>query len=178
LTPRLSSAASGQAPPTRIEVQGQAAESSAGQPRRPLEGPPLREIVDPCLGTRWQFVADVQHPERPGRLILIDPRARPMRAAAQPAPNELRNPDANSYRAAAQSRLIRAGDRVTVLQETAFLRARLQAVALESAVAGQTMRVRLLGGADIHTGNQGAVLVVRASSAQEVTWIAVEENRQ
>jgi hypothetical protein len=119
-----------------------------------------RQIVDPCLGTRWQLVPNALHPEQPGRLILADSTIiRPLKPDSGATP--------------ASSPVIRAGDRVTVFQSTSVLRARLAAVALESAAAGQTMRVRLLAGTETRNGSQGTVVDVRAIAVGEASWLGV-----
>jgi hypothetical protein len=163
-------------PQMRIEVRGQALEASYPQTRNGTQAPSLREIVDPCLGTRWQLVADAQHPERPRRLVLVNSG---VYRVSNPSPAGSVPPSV-SLREASPVALpvIRAGDRITVLQQTSILRARLQAVALESGAAGQTLRVRLLGGADTLTGNQGTVVDVRAMQAGEAVWLAVDRNSQ
>jgi hypothetical protein len=74
--------------------------------------------------------------------------------------------------------VIRAGDLITVSQQTPILRAHFQAVALESGAAGQTLRVRLLGGSETLTGNQGTVVDVRAIQAGEAVWLPVGRNSQ
>jgi len=174
---RSSASAEGQSPVVRIEVRGLASEALSGQRSGSPDGALQREFVDPCVGTRWRLVTDARHPEWPGRLVPIDSGKRQTKASGGRLPFENRNPAAVADAPAALSPSIRAGDRVTVSQETEILRARFQAVALEPAAVGQTLRVRLLGGTDILNGGLGTVLVVRASSAQEVTWLPAEAKR-
>jgi len=154
------------APSIRIEVRGPAQEAERSRPWGALSGALDREIVDPCLGTRWRLIANAEHPERPGRLVLVD------RGLDRVAP-----PGQNTPAARAPAWAIRSGDRLTVAQETAILRARFQAVALESAEAGQRLRVRLIGGADTRTGNFGTVVEVRAVAPGEAVWLGVEPTR-
>ncbi len=166
-------------PLVRIEVRGPAQEAFEGQPRGGVPGQLQREIVDPCLGTRWELIADALHPERPGRLIQVGAGVPPQGQTGSRLSIDGVHGVSQTDAAQALSTttpLIRAGDRVTVIQETAMLRARLQAVALEPAVKGHTMRVRLIGGQDTRTGNQGAVILVRALSPGEVGWLAVDRN--
>lgn len=159
-----------------IEVRGQAPEASHPQISSVTRGPLQREIVDPCLGTRWQLIADTQHPERPGRLVPVDFRLlRAASARPRESPSAPISPPAATL---AAPPIIRPGNRITVTQQTSILRARFQAVALESAAAGQTLRVRLLGGSDTLTGNQGTVVDVRAVQAGEAVWLAVDRNPQ
>jgi hypothetical protein len=163
----------------RIEVSGPAQEALEGHLYGQVPGSLPRDIVDPCLGIRWELMVDAQHPERPGRLVQVGRGVQP-RTSTNPSSSfegAYAGSTTGTARAApATPPLIRAGDRVTVIQQTAILRARFQAVALEPAVGGQTMRVRLLGGQDIRTGNQGAVILVRALSSGEVGWIALDRN--
>ena len=163
------------APQMRIEVRGQAVEAS--HPQIPggnvgTQTQSQRQIVDPCLGTRWQLIADSQHPERPGRMVLLTSG---VYRVSNPSHDGSTLPPAPVPTALP---VIRAGDRITVLQQTSILRARLQAVALESAATGQTLRVRLLGGTDTLTGNRGTVVDVRAVQAGEAEWPAADRNPQ
>jgi hypothetical protein len=164
------------APQMRIEVRGQAPEAAHPHVPGGAQAPLQREIVDPCLGVRWQLVADAQHPERPGRLVRVDfgvfraAGFSPSGATLSPAPLPAAPP--------AVLPVIRAGDRIAVTQQTPILRARFEGLALESGAAGQTLRVRLLGGAQTLTGNQGTVVDVRAIQAGEAVWLAVDRNSQ
>jgi len=72
---------------------------------------------------------------------------------------------------------IRAGDQVTVDQETPSLRARLQAVALESGVVGQRVRVRLTAGTDAQLGLYGKVILAIATGVREAQWLGAEGSR-
>ncbi len=71
-------------------------------------------------------------------------------------------------------RVIRAGDTVTVDQQTPLLRARFQAVALESAAVGQRMHVRLGDGTHSARALDGAVIAVIATAAGQTQWLAGE----
>lgn len=163
------------APLVRIEVRGTAAEGGSGSLPEPSHGSLQREIVDPCLGNRWQWTADLEHPERPARLILLDAGSRPTLISSSP-PSREAFPRTVPVRLSPASFAVRAGDRVTVVQETPILRARFQAVALESAPIGESFRVRLIGGADVRTGNQGMVVIVRAAPTGEVVWLEAVGN--
>ena len=160
----------------RIEVRGQALEAAHPQTSGGAQAPSQRDIVDPCLGTRWQLVADARHPERPGQLIRADSGV--IRASGPSPSGSTLSPAPLPPAPPAALPVIRAGDRITVSQQTPILRARFQAVALESGAAGQTFRVRLLGGAQALTGNQGAVVNVRAIQAGEAVWLAVDRRPQ
>jgi hypothetical protein len=124
------------------------------------------EIVDPCLGTRWQLRFDAAHPERPGRLVLVEPppdrKTVSKDQAARPAP----------------SMAIRAGDRVTVDQQTATVHAQLQAVAIESAAPGQLLKVRLGAGSNTSLSGYGPVIAVVALASGHARWLATERNSQ
>jgi hypothetical protein len=156
----------------RIEVRGQAAEAAHRQLPIGTQAPSQRDIVDPCLGIRWQRVADAQHPERPGRLVPVDSGV--VRVSNPSSPGSALLPAPST----AALPVIHAGDRIAVSQQTPILRARFQAVALESGAAGQTLRVRLLGSAQTLTGNRGTVVDVRAVQAGEAVWLTVDRNPQ
>ena len=85
----------------------------------------VRTIDDPQNGVRWQVVKDAAHPGGPGRLVRI----------ARNAGEE------NCWRAAVP--VIRAGDRVRVEEHTEVVDAALDAVALDSAAAGESFPARL-----------------------------------
>jgi hypothetical protein len=170
------SPAQGLTPLVRIEVRGTAAEAVSGSLPDLSRGAAQRERVDPCLGNRWQWLADPGHPARPARLILLEAGSRSALDL-----NSLALPSSSVSLPSGPIRplppfAVRAGDRVTVVQETPILRARFQAVALESAPIGRSFRVRLIGGSDIRTGNQGMVVLVRAASTGEVVWLAAAGN--
>jgi hypothetical protein len=120
----------------------------------------LRETEDPCLGQHWRLLVDSIHPERPGHWYLMfteeskamqpdltDPfiHSRPSSRLFPTAPSDalLRPQSARATRVAAQPIVIRVGDPVTVDQSSPVLQARFLAVALERAVVGQRLRVRL-----------------------------------
>jgi hypothetical protein len=162
---------------------------SPGAAERPA-GEFRREILDPCLGSRWQLVTDPAHPEWPGRLVLVEPPvslpsapAAPsgaLRAVALPAaipasfqPLSL----APSPTSPPAPFAIRAGDRLTVDQQTSVLHARLQAIALESARAGQTTRVRLAAGTHSARGWDGTVIAVVVTAPGQASWLASEGGR-
>ena len=144
-----------------------------------LRGRLLREAVDPCLGLHWQWIADPLHPERPYRLVMagaeIVPGIPASTAANAQAPANLSAPTA-SVSASVSAPVIRAGDAITVHQETGAVRARLQAIALDSARAGEPLRVRLTVTSDAGQGRNfvlsslGPVVTVRAAAAHEAVW--------
>jgi hypothetical protein len=121
---------------------------------------PQREILDPCLGSRWQFQVDLVHPERPARLVRIDSTALPS--------NEARQTPVIA---------IRAGDQIAVERDTAFVHVRLQAVAIESAVAGEVLRVRLYTGRAALPAT-GAMIRVLAVAPGEGRWLTSERRGQ
>ncbi len=166
-------AASGPTPTQmRIEVHGQAPETPRRQLSGVIQAPLQRVILDPCLGKRWQLIADAQHPERPGRLVLAESGAlRPFQSrSSESAPSPAISPP--------QLSVIHVGDRITVSQQTPVLRARFRAVALESAGSGETLRVRILGGGESFPGNRGAVVAARAIQAGEAEWLQDNRNPQ
>ena len=145
-------------------------------------GEVIQVLIDPCLGTHWELIADPAHPDWPRRLVLLDPDVpgkirRGEQVGEVPSgslegtfkgnrPQESRNGLPNLVPEMA----IRAGDRVAVDQETEFLRAQFQAVALESAGVGQRLRVRLDGGRSSQTGSDGSVITVISTGAGRAKW--------
>lgn len=147
--------------------------------RVPSRGELLREFTDPCLGTHWQLLADPVHPEGPRRLVLLEPvgsrrsgrgddvaTARLGTVANVNAPPRGEGDLPNL----APPLAIRAGDRVTVDQETPLLHARLQAVALESAGVGQRMRVRLGAGTIPQSSLSATVIAVLVTGTGQAKW--------
>lgn len=92
----------------------------------------LREIRDPNSGARWLLLRDTACPGGPGRLIEVS--GKDSNGTAQPGA------DRTALRAVP---VIRAGSRVRVEEHTAVVDAALEGLALDSAVAGASLRVRL-----------------------------------
>ena len=146
-----------------LAAQGAPEEPNAGTaaPARPrLQGPPsqfsaetVRVLVDPSTGDRWLLTRDGNNPAGPGWLIRVAAGDRRM--------------DGNPERRCV---VVRAGDRVTVEENTAVAEVRLEATALNSARAGQKLNVRLEIG--------GAVIRVRAVEHGRVEMAAAEWARE
>ena len=91
--------------------------------------PAVREIVDTGTGRRWLLMRDAAHPGGPGQLVEAGSISVPT------AQRQLMLP------------VIHAGDRVMVEEHSERLDARLEAVALSAANAGDPVKVRLrIGG--------------------------------
>jgi len=154
-------------------VLAQTAHIVASQEAAPaLRGHLLHEAIDPCLGKRWQWIADPLHPEWPSRLVLADSDRESQKAAPASesvAPSQRTQPTSFAP-------VIRAGEIVTVRQETGAVRAQLQALALEAARTGQPLRVRLLVTSDRSAGmnfvltSAGPVVTVVATARGEAQW--------
>lgn len=100
-------------------------------PQSSSVGPIVAEIQDPATGRRWLLERDLAHPGGPGRLVEAEGSG----ATKRGSPTRRRRP------------VIHAGDRVVVEEDTATVRARLEAVALATACAGTRLKVRLrIGG--------------------------------
>jgi hypothetical protein len=98
----------------------------------------LRALQDPWTGDHWLVVRDGRHPAGPGRLVLME-----RGAGARNAVGDAGTPPAPEQ----QRYVIRAGDALVVEEHSAVVDARLAAVALGPAVAGQPFRARLkIGG--------------------------------
>lgn len=96
------------------------------------------ELVDPATGTRWVLLRDTAHPDAPGRWVLAHDGK--MGAASSPA----------------QPAVIRAGDKIVLIEHSSIADARLAAFALTSAAKGETLRARIAIG--------GAIVMARADS--------------
>jgi hypothetical protein len=152
-----------------------------GQFRGELRGEIHNEIADPCLGHHWQLVIDPIHPDWPGRLILLDQNAQNTQNTQNrnQSDNRVQTGPKRSV-SDMQSMVIRAGDRVTVDQDSGVLDARFEAVALESAWAGEKLRVRLIvagrrQGQNSELNVPGPVIPVVATGIGLARWTAFEQ---
>jgi hypothetical protein len=154
----------GEAQRARIIASAQASPEARGEV--------LKEMVDPCLGLRWQWVADPAHPDWPYHLILAGGSS----ASSSAAPHASASP-----RVPVQSFVIRAGDLITVHQQTDTVNARLQALALDSAAPGRSLRARLIVNGDRSLGvnsllgSSGPIITVTASASGEAVWSIVRQ---
>lgn len=154
--------------------------------------PVNKEIVDPCLGVHWRWVANAAHASQPGRLVMVEAASRaggaprgggsressstgamphPPRSVAKPV---LTEPVLTEPVLAEPVLAIRIGDRIEVDQSSPQLYARFQAVALQSAIAGHPLRVRLLVSKTPQLNAEGAVIVVTASGPGQASWTSSE----
>jgi hypothetical protein len=121
------------AQPTAITSSSIQAAQNANLPSAHL----IREIDDPHLGSRWLLYRDPSHPGGPGRLVC----------AASVAPDRARTSVSVADPGTMPRAIIRAGDRVVLEENTPIVDARLQAIALNPALAGAPLQVRLeIGG--------------------------------
>jgi hypothetical protein len=121
----------------QVELKPGPASSAA-----PPAGEVLREIDDPNTGYRWLLIRDSDRPGGPGRMVRLSNaqvEARPEAGAGV----SLREGRGQS------PPVIRAGDRLIVEESTALVEARLEAVALGSALTGSPLNVRLVLGGNV-----------------------------
>lgn len=103
----------------------------------------VRELVDPNNGDRWLLMRDPGNSAGPGRMVL---------AARGGAPEKVKPADVSSLASrqlnfATQLPVIHCGERLIVEENTPLVIARLEAVALEPALPGSPLNVRLaIGG--------------------------------
>jgi hypothetical protein len=101
----------------------------------------VREIDDPHTGDRWLLVRNDQTPGGPGRLVLV--------AAHRSASGSAAHPLAGQPGEAQIFPVIRAGDTLIVEEHTARVDAVLEARALNLALAGSMLDVRLKMGGNV-----------------------------
>jgi hypothetical protein len=128
-----------------------------------------RDFLDPCLGLHWQLMDDPKHPGGPGRLVQLREMA-VADAGKRFAEANVASLDATPLKAPLLPVVIRAGERITVEQETPVLHARLTAVALESGAVGDRLRVRLNAGKNAAMGTAGPVIAVVATGKGLARW--------
>ncbi|WP_263352133.1 hypothetical protein [Acidicapsa acidisoli] len=145
-----------------------------------------REFVDPCLGSHWRIQSNAEHPGWPGRLVLVNAGAGPDRGGNSAAAtgsagngsNQVSLPAGNGSQFSpniTRPLAVRAGDRLIVEQDSAVLHAEIEAVALESARTGDSVRVRLSAGSTTPHGIAGKVVSVIATGAGQARWTIEEE---
>ena len=139
--------------------------------RDSIPGEIRREIADPCLGLHWRLIVDPSSSGKPGRLVLLDQNGT-VNGSKVDGTHML--PATATFDLA--SVLIRAGEHIVVDQDTGVIRARLSAVALESAVAGQRLRVRLIVGSGLSRNTEltapGPIVSTLATGAGEARWVS------
>jgi hypothetical protein len=145
-----------------------------------------REFVDPCLGSHWKIQTNAEHPGWPGRLVLMDVGA--VRGGQGGNSASAVSVENKAGRASSSSRevpqfsanlalplAVRAGDRLIVEQDSAVLHAEFQAVALESAMAGDSVRVRLSAASTAPQSIAGKVVSVLVTGAGQARWTFEKE---
>jgi len=122
---------------------GQTAPAGAPSAEQRL-GPVIREIDDSATGDRWLLVRNATNPAGPGRMVRV--AAGKSNSAGGVAGGPTRKGQQGPG-AAPERPAIHAGDAVIVEEHTPVVDARLEAVALGSAVVGAQFKARLtIGG--------------------------------
>lgn len=137
------------------------------EPQTPSSIQVVREIDDPHTGDRWLLVRDLRQPGYPGQMILasdVPATSRRLEPGTEaPAAIPIAAPiPANSSALLRTTPVIHTGDRLVLEETTPMIDARLEAVALAPALAGASLRVRLVLG--------GRVLKALALGAGRVTF--------
>ena len=107
----------------------------------------IRVIRDPHTALQWLLESDPARPGGPGRIVLLGNQK-----SSQPESSNIVNGIVNEIAKSGQnvsSAVIRCGDRLVVEENSAVVEARLEAVALNSAIQGAELRVRLAIGGKI-----------------------------
>ena len=127
-----------------LPVRGQTVASGAPdghlvvEPSALAPGEMLREIDDPNTGARWLLLRDNANPAGPGRLVLVGDIEGNLASVL--------TGEAEQSGAAARP-VIHTGDTLVVEEHSRIFDARLEAVALGSAIAGSEFRAQLkIGG--------------------------------
>jgi hypothetical protein len=115
--------------------------ASVDNPEPGMQEEIVREIDDPHTGDRWLLMRNGQVPGGPGRLVLV--------AAHRNLTGGVALRPAGPASDAQILPVIRAGDRLLVEEHTARVDAVLEARALNPAVAGASLEVRLTIGGNV-----------------------------
>ncbi len=117
------------------------AQGVVGEPQKTADTDAIRVIQDPHTAMRWLLERNPACPGGPGRMVLLS-----QKEGSQLGSVSMVNGMATINRNT-QPPVIRSGDRLVVEENSALVEARLEAVALGSAVEGAEVRVRLaIGG--------------------------------
>ena len=120
----------------------------------------VREIDDPNSGARWLLLMDPHHPAGPGRLVLADAvRNKPGLTKADVKRSE-----------PPLSPMIHTGDRLILEEHSPVVDVRLDAIALNPAAIGGTVRVRLVIGGQVVRAlavAQGSVILAQEKGGRE-----------
>lgn len=131
----------------------------AKAPEKLAETNVIRVIRDPHTAMRWLLEREPSRPGGPGRMVLVGPEdkfepASVMSSASGAASNS-------------PTPVIRGGDRVVVEEKSLLVEARLEGIALGSAVGGAEFRVRLtIGGKVLRAVALGPGRAAFAASAE------------
>ena len=98
-------------------------------------------LDDSLLPKRWAILRDDAHPEAPRTLVPA--------GSSSAVVQKVRRTKTPS---AGQQNVVHAGDRLTLLDDSTTLHLQLAAVAIENAMQGETLRVRLVQGGAILSG--------------------------
>ena len=96
----------------------------------------VREINDPHSGVRWLLLVNMLHPGEPGRMVRADTASGELPFTPTVGRKDLALPQV----------VIHAGEKVILEEHTHVVDARLDAIALNPAAVGGTVRVRLAVG--------------------------------
>lgn len=99
-------------------------------------------LDDSLLPKRWAILQDDTHPEAPRTLVPVGSSA-----AAKTQSGGIKPQSASS-----RENVVHAGDRLTLLEDSPTLHLQLAAVAIENAIQGGRLRVRLVQGGTILSG--------------------------
>ena len=137
--------------------------ANSTQPDRLPDSDLVREIRDPHTGDRWLLMRDPSRPGGPGRMVLAS-----IGGASKPAAADLKVKAVLQAEKHLPLPVIHTGDRLIVEENTPVVEARLEAVALGSALPGLPLKVRLvIGGRIVRTL---ALAPGHAALAQESGW--------
>ena len=155
-------------------VMARAQSGVVGEPLKTARANAIRVIRDPHTAACWLLQRDPARPGGPGRMVLLSAKDGFQLESVKLEPASLESANAvggTSNGALKVNRIlpapvVRSGDRLIVEESSALVEARLEAVALGSAVEGAEFRARLaIGGKIVRvvaTGHGRATLAADA----------------
>ena len=133
--------------PTLLTVLSATAAQAQSVAAQQMQTQTMRVIRDPHTAMQWLLETDPARPGGPGRLVLLDKQKSSQRESVDIVKGIVEEIAKSGQKLS--SAVIRSGDRLIVEENSDIVEARLEAVALNSAIEGAELRVRLAIGGKI-----------------------------